>query len=111
MLALFTVSVGITHSRFFDDVQVPGNHLPIQHRKMGKSRQPGGLPVLMKPVGPKTRKPRLTRHGPVGGSTAGFGFGTDASWLKQWRLSFSSSSFLLLKNCHKWEMSHNENIK
>lgn len=47
----------ITHSRFLEDVQVPGNNSPIQHRKMGKSRQPGGLPVLMQPAGPKARKP------------------------------------------------------
>lgn len=63
----------------------------------------------MKPAGPKARQLRLNRHGPARGGTAGFG--PDASWLKQWRLSFSSLRFLLLEDHYKWERSRREKVK
>lgn len=85
-LTLLPASAEIPHSSCFEDVQVPGSPLPTQHRDKGKNGQPGGLSVPVKPAGPKARQPRLNRHGPARGGTAGFG--PDASWLKQWQLSF-----------------------
>lgn len=68
-----------------------GATLPFSTGKMGKSRQPGGLPVFTQ--GPKARKPRLARHGPAGSGTAGFG--TDAS-----RLSNGSYPLASLDPCY-----------